>query len=170
MIEIDEIMVEVSRKYLQRWNDCSDILDSTENCFDEPRADILYEDAVAWFLNRSFYAPGSKPKGDNDMDVEQFDVIVIDALDPQDINNPFSDVIYSDPKFLTSIYNSLTHDGVMVMQIGAVPEIDDPQEHDSDDKNRPKIYSLMRKLGFESIQVYQEVSIILFHFSSLSSF
>ena len=158
MVEIDQVMAEVSRKYLPSWSDCSDIIGSTDNCFDEPRADVLYEDAIAWFSDRTFYPPGSKEKGDNEFDVEQFDVVIVDALDPQDINNAFSDVLYSDPRFLTSLYNALTPDGIMVMQLGPAPEPGDPDEHLSNNKNRPKVFALMQSLGFETVQVYEEVS------------
>lgn len=157
MVEIDQVMAEVSRKYLPSWSDCSDIIGSTDNCFDEPRADVLYEDAIAWFSDRTFYPPGSKEKGDNEFDVEQFDVVIVDALDPQDINNAFSDVLYSDPRFLTSLYNALTPDGIMVMQLGPAPEPGDPDEHLSNNKNRPKVFALMQSLGFETVQVYEEV-------------
>jgi len=117
---------------------------------------VLYEDAVAWFKDRTFYEPGSKGnKGP--LEVEQFDVVIVDALDPQDINNAFSDVIYSDPKFLTSLFASLTPDGIMVMQLGPAPEHMDSDEHISMNKNRPKVFALMQYLGFETVQVYEEV-------------
>jgi len=52
MVEIDELMVMTSHKYLKEWSDCSDIVGSVEWCVDDPRADVRYEDAVAWFIDR----------------------------------------------------------------------------------------------------------------------
>jgi len=52
MIEIDKDMIETSRKYLPDWNQCNDIFRSTHSCFDDPRADVLSEDALAWFIDR----------------------------------------------------------------------------------------------------------------------
>jgi len=52
MIEIDKDMIEMSRKYLTDWNQCGNIVGSTHSCFDDPRADVLSEDALAWFIDR----------------------------------------------------------------------------------------------------------------------
>ena len=75
MIEIDAGMVETSRAYLPDWNQCGDIVGSTPSCFDDPRAEILCEDALAWFINRfsSNRLPDLEPE-------ERFDVIIMDAL------------------------------------------------------------------------------------------
>ena len=73
MIEIDQIMVEVSREHIPTWNTCSDIQGSTDSCFEDPRATIYYEDALAWFIDR-FY------DNDEDQAYEKFDLIVMDAL------------------------------------------------------------------------------------------
>ena len=73
MIEIDKDMIETSRKYLPDWNQCDDIVGSTHSCFDDPRADVLSEDALAWFIDRF----SSKKTVDGE---ERFDVIFMDAL------------------------------------------------------------------------------------------
>jgi len=75
MIEIDQGMVETSRTYLPSWNNCSDIVGSTESCFDDPRADVLCEDALAWFINRFADQISTEFSGE-----EKFDVIIMDAL------------------------------------------------------------------------------------------
>ena len=85
MIEIDEVMVNVSHQHLPTWSDCSAFTD-TEWCVEEPRADVRYEDALAWFIDR-FDEDGSKREEE---DAEPFDVIIMDALDPQD-NIPFAE-------------------------------------------------------------------------------
>lgn len=70
MIEIDEMMVSLSREYLPEWNDCSILKGSTDSCFDDPRVEMYYEDAFAWFIDR--YG------GENH--AESFDVIIMDEL------------------------------------------------------------------------------------------
>jgi spermidine synthase len=72
MIEIDEMMVKYSRKFLPEWNSCSNMAIGTENCFDDPRTRLHFEDAFQWFKDRYFDAP-------EDMD-GSFDVIIMDAL------------------------------------------------------------------------------------------
>ena len=75
MIEIDEEMVKTSRTYLPEWSDCSDILGSAKWCGDDERADIFYEDALAWFVDR--FSKGGKLASD---DHPKFDLIIMDAL------------------------------------------------------------------------------------------
>jgi len=161
MVEIDQIMVETSSKFIPTWSSCSDIADSTESCLNEPRADVIYEDAIAWFRDRTFYPRGSKEKGDNDFDLEQFDVVIVDALDPQD-KSDFSEILYKDDSFLKSVFRSLSDDGIMVMQLGPAPEALDPAEEYSENANRVLVFETLERFGFASMQVYQEVST---HFS-----
>jgi spermidine synthase len=71
MIEIDEMMVNVSRDYIPEWSDCSDLVGSTPWCVDDPRASMYYQDALAWFMDR--YGHGDKSE-------ETIDIIVMDAL------------------------------------------------------------------------------------------
>ena len=74
MIEIDEMMVQVSREFLPDWNNCTDlVVGSAEWCGDDERADIHYVDAVGWFNDR--FATGVEEKIE-----EQFDVLIMDAL------------------------------------------------------------------------------------------
>jgi spermidine synthase len=75
MIEIDGDMIQTSRTYLPDWNQCDDIAGSTYSCFDDPRAEILPEDALAWFINRF----SSKRTIDTSPE-DRFDVIIMDAL------------------------------------------------------------------------------------------
>lgn len=71
MIDIDEMMVNVSREYLPEWSDCSDLVGSAPWCVDDARASLYYEDALAWFMDR--YSDGNRSE-------ELMDVIVVDAL------------------------------------------------------------------------------------------
>lgn len=73
MVEIDQGMVDLSRKFLPEWSDCSDIDGSLgESCFEDPRAEVYYEDAIAWFIDRF--------GEDSDIHDDGFDVIIMDAL------------------------------------------------------------------------------------------
>lgn len=71
MIEIDEEMVKLSKEYLPFWSDCSHLVGSTNNCFDDSRVDVFFEDAFQWFIDRF---------NDNGLSDERFDVIIMDAL------------------------------------------------------------------------------------------
>lgn len=75
MIEIDEMMVNESRKYMPEWSDCGDIEGSTSWCVDDSRANMYYEDALAWFVDR--YSEGESKIEESP---GQIDVIIMDAL------------------------------------------------------------------------------------------
>jgi spermidine synthase len=74
MIEIDEMMVKASREFLPDWNDCSDQVGSRPNCFDDPRAEVFFEDAFKWFIDR--FSDDGQFQGTE----KPFDVIIMDAL------------------------------------------------------------------------------------------
>jgi spermidine synthase len=74
MIEIDEVMVNASRKFLPEWNDCSNLVGSTGNCFDESRTTLYCEDAFKWFKDQFLDNSSHHRKA------ETFDVIIMDAL------------------------------------------------------------------------------------------
>jgi spermidine synthase len=80
MIEIDEVMVQVSRKVLPEWSSCTDVGDGRESCFDDPRATVYYADAISWFINNF----GKEGSFDDDL---RFDVIIMDALYVEWLNN-----------------------------------------------------------------------------------
>ena len=72
MIEIDEMMVEVSKQFLPQWSDCSNLVGSTSSCWEDPRVELYFEDAFQWFFDRF----STNPKVQEDA----FDVIIMDAL------------------------------------------------------------------------------------------
>lgn len=73
MIEIDKIMVQAARRYLPEWSNCS-AFGSTPSCWDDPRAELVFTDAITWFTKRF-----SKNKEIID-ETQRFDVIIMDAL------------------------------------------------------------------------------------------
>eukprot|EP00536_Pseudo-nitzschia_multiseries_P012036 jgi/Psemu1/207554/e_gw1.440.11.1 len=109
MIEIDQIMVDVSRKYLPSWSDCSMLVGSAESCFDDPRVEVHYIDAFQWFIDNF-------PESDSPL-IDSFDVIIMDALDPQ-IQKDFVIALYDEGPFLKSIPNALSSDGIFISQVG----------------------------------------------------
>lgn len=76
MIEIDEVMVKFSREHVPFMSDCSDFIGSAEWCGDDKRADIKYEDAVAWLNDRFSENKINSPEYQED----PFDVLIMDAL------------------------------------------------------------------------------------------
>ena len=73
MIEIDEEMVDICRKYLPEWSDCSNLVGSASSCFDDPRTEVFYTDAISWFIDRF----GNEDTIDES---QLYDVIIMDAL------------------------------------------------------------------------------------------
>lgn len=71
MVEIDEEMVITSRTHIPQWSDCSKLVGSADSCFNDPRAEVYYTDAIAWFIENF--------GGESDLR-EKYDVIIMDAL------------------------------------------------------------------------------------------
>ena len=71
---------------------------------------------------------------------------------------PYAEAFYSNVTFMQSFYNSLSDDGVLVLQLGESPEAWAAGELLSGDKNRVAALSLLETVGFESIHVFEEVS------------
>lgn len=143
MIEIDGDMVNASRKYLPSWNDCSDIIDSTPCCFDDPRARVLIKDALKFFMKEQ--TPEKK----------QFDVIIIDALDPED-QVPFAEALYSNYVFLNTLYQDLSDDGIIILQVGQTTESYAPSDELTKFKNRAGFIDLLEKVGMKSFFPYED--------------
>jgi len=151
MIEIDEIMVNVSREHLPDWSDCSDIVGSVDGwCGLDTRAELYFEDAMAWFMDRFADDKLDMPK----FKEEKFDVVIMDALDPQD-DVPFAKVLYNSIRFAKSLYNSLNDDGVIVFQVGASPDSDSGSD-ESIDQMKAALQKNLETIGFHSMHLYEE--------------
>jgi len=59
---------------------------------------------------------------------------------------------------MEAFYNSLSDDGVLVMQLGESPEVWNADETHSKYRNRASTMELLEQVGFESIHAYEEVS------------
>lgn len=77
--------------------------------------------------------------------------------DPES-NIPFAQVLYANDAVMQSFYDSLSDNGILVMQLGESAENDAPSELNSMGKNRAKTTDLLTKVGFQSIHAYEEVS------------
>jgi len=145
MVEIDGELVELCTEYLPQWNRCDDIQGSTEICFDDPRAQVDFRDAFAWFID-SF--------GDKDnLKDEQFDVIIMDALDP----DRFVDIVgslYKNDLFVQSLFNGLKDDGVFVVQLGETDYVDDPP-YQSMAPDTALMLDTIKSAGFDSMVNYE---------------
>ena len=119
MIELDEKMVDIAKQYLPFMSDCSDLEGSAPSCFDDERAEVLIEDGRKYFFDR--YGAEAVVK-----DEDKFDVIILDALDPED-DTVIADMLYTDDDFLTALYNSMSDDGILIIQVGTAPSIHDPR-------------------------------------------
>jgi spermidine synthase len=104
MVEIDEELVALCREHLPEWSDCTDHGGSdATSCFDDSRVTVSFEDAFAWFVESFGGAKGRR---------ERFDVIIMDALDP-DHYVEIVGALYRDDQFVSSIYQGLTKEGVV---------------------------------------------------------
>ena len=76
---------------------------------------------------------------------------------------PFSKALYSNLVFLEAFYESLTEEGILVMQVGESPELWNADETRSTKyQNRAATIELLEKVGFESIHAYEEVKTVVF--------
>ena len=73
-VKMIEMMVQVSREFLPDWNNCSELVGSTEWCGDDERAEMHYVDGFGWFNDR--FATGVEEKSEE----KKFDVLIMDAL------------------------------------------------------------------------------------------
>lgn len=115
VIERDEMLVDIAREHLPYMNDCSSIVGLADNCFDDEKTSLIFEDAVQWFKDR--YGPdASKAKT-----AVKFDVIIMDAFEPEDQD------MYKDLDFFNAIFDSLSEEGVIGMFFGKAYSIHDPK-------------------------------------------
>jgi len=156
MVEIDPVIVEVSKHYLKEWNDCSMFEGSSRYCMDDPRVEMHHLDALKWFRDR--FSDEARLEGHPLYGTEEkFDVVILDALDPQNAVD-FVEALYGDGAFLNSLYNSLTSDGVLLTQVGEAIYIGDLAETIPGNFNyqRSMYEKGLKNQGFEVVMNYEE--------------
>ena len=115
MVELDPLIVDISRKYLPFMNDCSDIVDVAENCFDDARVNLIIEDGATWFMDR-FGAEATKQS-------DKFDVVILDT--DTMLENPVNSIFKNE--VLHAIMNSLKDNGTFACDLGDPHNIHDPR-------------------------------------------
>eukprot|EP00539_Tryblionella_compressa_P016361 CAMPEP_0178849840 /NCGR_PEP_ID=MMETSP0746-20121128/20175_1 /TAXON_ID=913974 /ORGANISM="Nitzschia punctata, Strain CCMP561" /LENGTH=749 /DNA_ID=CAMNT_0020515109 /DNA_START=81 /DNA_END=2330 /DNA_ORIENTATION=+ len=148
MIEIDEVMVNFSREFLSEWSNCSDLAGRADSCFEDPRTTLYCEDAFRWFKDH-FSKPLSQESG------ELFDVIIMDALDPQGLQD-IVEALYTDDEFYQALFNGLSSDGILISQVGEGSWSDDPFYALGEDRHYGSFLKGLKSLGFYKITNYIE--------------
>ena len=105
MVEIDGELVEICQEHLPDFSNCEDMLGSdADSCFVDSRADVVLEDAFKYFIDNFGVGAGNN--------MEKFDVIIMDALDP-DKFVAIVGSLYKSNEFVNSLFNGLTEEGVV---------------------------------------------------------
>mmetsp|Transcript_10317 Transcript_10317/g.15166 ORF Transcript_10317/g.15166 Transcript_10317/m.15166 type:complete len:748 (-) Transcript_10317:198-2441(-) len=148
MIELDEELVSICREHLPEFSNCKNLKGRAENCFDDELVSVVYQDSKEWFIER--FGPSPAKTGN------KFDVLIIDALDPED-GETVSEELYGDGEFLTSLISSLTEDGIMIIQVGTAPTIYDPRADMGVYASREKMFNFFEDHEqVEAMLVYEE--------------
>jgi S-adenosylmethionine decarboxylase proenzyme len=148
-IELDPMLIELSRQYLPTFSDCSDLEGRADNCFDDELVTILHEDGVEWFVDRYGHNATKEP-------VDPIDVIIIDVLYPED-STTRSDKVYQDADFWSSLMKSLSEEGVLSIVVGTCPNIYDPKPSIGFHKQREALFKILEGLPeVAAMFVYEE--------------
>jgi hypothetical protein len=150
MIEIDPGIVQAARDWLPKMNNCSDF--GSGNCFEDERTDLRCEDAFGWFVKR-FNTDGDIPE---ELKTDPFDVIVMDALDPED-NVTFAVQLYQDKHFWGTMKEALTENGILVVQLGMTPRSAAYGEQFGINKNRASLFQTIEAVGFQHVFIYHDI-------------
>lgn len=70
-IGVDMELIQTAQKYFPELCDCSNLVGSMPSCFDDPRVELVFEDAASWLV---------KNYGDMEdiLDEDFFDAIIVD--------------------------------------------------------------------------------------------
>jgi spermidine synthase len=142
MVEIDDELIDIAKTYMPFMSDCSDYIGRSDNCFDDEILDLVVEDANRWFIERK-------------AEEEKFDVVIVDAMEPE-ATSAISKDLY-DTTHLEAILNSLTDEGIMVIQIGRAPTILDPRPDIGFNAPREKLFKNLEALdAVQAMFVYED--------------
>ncbi len=72
----------------------------------------------------------------------------MDCLDPND-DHPFAKVLYTDDGYVTSLYDALTDDGILVVQIGESVHSYSPSDENGSFENRSVMIKMLGAIGFK---------------------
>lgn len=132
MIEIDAELVDIVKEHMPFFSDCSDLLDRADDCLSDPSTQLIIQDAQEYFHEH-------KPQN-------FFDVVIIDALEPQ-MGSPIARGLYEqDIGIMQMILESLTPDGILAIQIGRAPTILDPKPDIGFNAPRERLFQTLETL------------------------
>ena len=99
--------------------------------------------ALAWFIDNFGQDDATEYKE------EKFDILIMDALDPQD-DVPFAEILYTHDHFFKSMFNALTDEGILILQLGVAPYLDQPPDEVTKDSKRAYLSNSLENVGFSS--------------------
>jgi len=137
MIEMDEMLVDLCRQHFPVMSDCKDLVGVADVCFDDERVDLIFDDGRTWFVDH--YGKNAK----RSPPVEKFDVVIMDAMDPENNKNINSERLYDDGQFIDSLFNSLSDDGIIAIKVGMAPNLHDPRADMGSYRQREKLFQLI---------------------------
>lgn len=112
LIEPDEELVAVCRQFFPKLSDCSDLVGRAKDCFEDDIVTVHNEDPKEYFQKQL----------ENSNNAPFLDVIIVDDKDPR-----HAPELFTDDAYIASLVDSLTTDGVMMINAGMAPDIDDPR-------------------------------------------
>ncbi len=80
---------------------------------------------------------------------------IINNSDPQD-SIPFADILYTDETFIEALYDALSDEGVIVLQLGGAPFSNDPADEFAGSERRASLIQILEDVGFEEMLVYED--------------
>jgi Spermine/spermidine synthase domain len=113
-LEQDEELVNIVRTYFPSMSNCSDLVGRATDCFKDDVVTVAHEDPQAFF--KANY--GSSAASEAGL----LDVIIVDEKDPRHFPE-----FYNNQAFVSSLVKALSPEGVMVINAGMAPDIDDPR-------------------------------------------
>lgn len=117
---------------------------------------MYHLDALKWFRDR--FSDEARLEGNELYGTEEkFDVVILDALDPQNAVD-FVEALYGDGPFMNSLHNSLTDNGVLLTQVGEAVYFGDIAETYPGNFNyqRSRYEQGLKNQGFATIMNYEE--------------
>ena len=89
-------------------------------------------------------------------------IFVLPINSDPDADFDLRDALYSDGRFLRSLYDALSEDGVLVVQIGKSPANGEPAGTMGPGRYRTSLIGQLERLGFKSMHIYHEVRVYVF--------
>lgn len=116
--------------------------------------------AKQWFVDRYGATPTKKAP------VHAFDVVIVDALDPEGANS-LSRGLYENLEVVTSLIRSLTKQGILAINFGRSPTILDPRPDIGVNSHREVLLNILESLPeVEAVFVYDDPDTIFDYPSS----